>query len=298
MSQKYPKVSIIVVNWNDGEKIIRCLESIKELDYPSYEVIIIDNFSTDGSKEKIKKKFLKYKNFQMIENKKNLGCVKAINQGFKIAKSDLILRLDSDVILSKDLLKNLVEVILSDSKIGVVIPKVYYYKKPNIFCNIGFSINPITGKTIPFGINEKDVGQYEKQREVDYVPGAVLLTKKQVIKDAGFMSEDFFVYYEDADWCSKVRKAGYKIIYTPKTMAWHDCKSFFEFSPFRVHHYIRSKLLFMRRNIIIYQKLLFYPFFLFIYTPIKIIGFLIKGNFSLVLAYFKGLKEGFFNKIK
>lgn len=292
---KYPKVSILVINFNGGKKVIRCLKSIKKLDYPFYEIMVIDNNSTDGSKKEIKKKF---KEVKLVENKENFGSVKAHNQGFNFAKGEFILGLDDDAVVSPDLLKNLVNVALSDNKIGIVVPKVYYYKTPKVFNSTGFFLHPRTGKMKDLGIGKEDVGQLDFQREVDYVPSAIILIKKEVISIVGGMNEDYFIYYEDSDFCSRVRKKGYKIIYTPSAKAWHDCKTQAELSPFRIYHYTKGKTFFMNQNSSLLNRSLFILFHLFIYSPVRICSFLINGKFNLINPYICGTKEGLFNTRK
>jgi len=292
---KYPPISIIIPNWNGGEKITRCLNSIKSLDYPSYEVIVIDNNSSDGSNKEIKKKFGKFKKFKLIENKENKGLSKALNQGIKNSKSDFLLFLDNDVILNKDLLYILIEYI-KNPKIGIVSPKIYYYKKPKILNATGFSINSFIGKTRVIGMGEADVGQFSKKEKREFVQGAVFLTKKEIIKKVGLMDESFFVYYLDADFCLRVRKARYEIAYIPFTKAWHDGNTKEKgFTPFRIYHFTRSKLIFMRKNTKFYHKIFFFPFFFLFYTPYQFFK-LRKKN--LLKSYFKGIRDGFFCKIK
>ncbi|GBE20401.1 poly-beta-1,6-N-acetyl-D-glucosamine synthase [archaeon BMS3Abin17] len=292
---KYPKVSILIINYNGGDKVIRCLNSVMKLDYPSYEIIVIDNGSSDGSQEKIKKEFSQIK---LVENKENLGSVGAHNQGFKLAKGDFILGLDDDAVASPSLLKNLVKVALSNNKIGIVVPKIYYYSKPNIFNSTGFFLNPITGKMKDLGIGKEDKGQLDFQREIDYVPSSIILIKKEALKTAGGMNEDYFVYYEDSDWCLRVRNAGYKIVYTPNTKAWHDCKTQGELSPFRVYHYTRGKTLFMKQSSTPLNKFLFILFHIFLYSPARIFSFILKGKFNLIKPYIQGTKEGLSSKRK
>jgi len=293
MKKKYSKltpVSIIVPNWNGGEKIIRCLESITKLDYPKFEVIVIDNNSLDGSNREIKKKFGKFKNFKIIENKENVGNTEGLNQGFRLSNYSLILTLDNDVILDKNMLKELVKIILNDKKIGIVAPKLYFYKKSNFFNSTGYSVNLITGKTSIRGFNKKDVGQFDKQEEVDYVQDGVLLVKKEVLDKVKLMDNAFFVYYEDTDFCLRVRKAGYKIVYVPSAKAWHDGNTRQKgFTPFRAYHFIKSKILFMRKHST--NKFLFFSFFFFFYTPYRLLIITIK-NPSSILPYFKGIKDG------
>ncbi len=287
-NKELPHVTIILPNWNDGEKVIRCLDSISKLNYPSYDVIVIDNYSTDGSKEDIKKKFKKVK---IIENQENLGCVKAINQGFESAKGPFVLRLDSDVILEKNILKELVNVFTSNSHSGIVFPKLYYYSDKRRIDNIGFSISLKTGKADRNRIDKIDNGQFEKSVSVDAVPGSVLLTTKKIVLEVGPVSEDFFLFYEDADWCYRIRKKGYKIIYAPKAKAWHDCNKK-AINPFKMYHYMRSKVLFIKRNSSFFQKTIFFTFLFGFYIPFMLSNFLLKGNFSLITPFIKGTKDG------
>ncbi|MCK5608191.1 glycosyltransferase family 2 protein [Candidatus Pacearchaeota archaeon] len=292
-TEKFPPVSIIVPNWNGGEKTMNCLESIFSMDYPTVEVIVIDNGSEDGSREKIKERF---KKAAIIENSENLGCVKAINQGFKKARHEYILRLDNDVILDKQLLAELMKVMLKNKKIGVLIPKIYYKSNPRMLDDLGFSINLFTGKTDSTRIDKIDSGQFEKQSNVEMVPGSVLLTKKEVIEKAGMVSADYFLFFEDADWCIRVRKAGYDVTYTPSTKAWHDCNKK-EMNPFKVRHYLRSKIIFMRKNTSFVNRIVFFPFLLLVYTPATLFKFISKEEIFLIRPFFSGLKEGLAHRI-
>jgi len=254
-------------------------------------VIVIDNNSNDGSKYKIKKQFKKHKNLRMIENKENLGCSKAINQGFKTAKSLMILTLDEDVILHKDLLKELVKVILSEDNIGAVSPKIFNYQSKKLM-GIGFKISNFIGKTTVIGENQIDNGQFDNMQKVDYVPGAVILAKKEVIDKIDGMDEDYFLYYGDANYCLSIRKAGYNILYVPTAIAWHDCNTSEGFNSLRMYNFTKSKLIFMKKNSKVFNKFIFFLFFFCLYSPMRIISFLIKRKFILIFAYFKGLKDG------
>ena len=290
--KKYPPVSIIIPNWNGGEKLMRLLKSIKELDYPCHELIIIDNDSTDGSNRKIKK----LNGLKLIQNKENLGPVKALNQGFDVAKHNLLLGLDCDVILDKGLLKELVNVLINNPKAGMATSKFYYYDKPNVFNTVGFSINLITGKTTVLGMGEEDIGQFDKERKIKCTQGAVFLTNKEVLKNVGKMDESYFLYYSDADWALRTRKKGYDIIYVPSARAWHDGNTKGQgFSFFRIYHFIRSKLIFMRKHG--KNKLLFFLFFFLIYSPAKLGNLCLKKRFDLLMPYFKGAKDGFSHKL-
>lgn len=288
-----PPVSIVIPSYNGGEKIINCLESVSKLNYPGYEVIIIDNNSTDGSIQEIKKRF---KKFKVIENKFNFGCAKATNQGFKASKHSLLLTLDEDVILEKNSLKNLVKIILNRGDIGAVSPKIYNYKSKKLM-GLGFKINKFTGKVSVIGENQQDKGQFNEIQAVDYIPGAVVLAKKEVIDKIKGMDEDYFLYYGDAQYSLDIRKAGYKIFYVPNALAWHDCNTSEGFNQFRISNFIRSKLIFMRKNSSKLNLIVCMFFFFLVYTPLRILTYLIKNKLNLIAHYFKGVKAGLYLKI-
>jgi len=275
-------VSIIIPSFRGGEKIVRCLESVIELDYPEYEIIVVDNCSNDGSLEKIREilniKFAEAIPYTIIENKENLGVAKATNQGFKVAKYHLVLTLDEDVILHKDCLTELVKVISEDEKICLVVPKIFNYTSKK-FQGIGFTMSSVIMQTKVILEDE------DKRREIDYVPGAVVLSR-----NVGQMDEDYFLYYSDAQYSLDFRNEGYKIVYTPTALAWHDCNTAEGFTPFRIQQFIRSKLLFAQKN----GKHLFefYAYFFFVYAPARIVKYLIKGKFKMIPAFLIGIWEG------
>lgn len=291
--KKYPRVTVQVINYNGGEKIIRCLNSIKNLNYPNFDVVVFDNGSTDGTKEQIKRDF---KKFKLIDNKENIGWVRSVKKGFKLLKNPFLLQLDDDVSIKKDLLNVLVGEMLKDEKIGVIIPKVYYYKTPEIISNIGFSINMWTGKTTTIGRNEKDIGQHDKQRTLECVPAAVMLIRKEVLDKIGSPSTDYFQYYGDAEWCLNIWKAGFTIDYIPATSAWHDEKTQMELPPFKLSKYTSDKIIFMKRNNSLSRRAFYLTSLILIYSPVKIIYFLLKLKPSLAGAYLSGLKTGLLYK--
>jgi len=265
-------VSIIIPVYNGGYKLLACLDSLVKLNYKEKEIIIVDNNSSDNIPWFAKQ----FKDFKVIKNKENLGVAKATNIGIKNAKYDLILTLDQDVLLEKNCLKELVKIISKNKSIGIVSPKIFN-KTSNNFQGAGFKMSPIIMKTSII-YNVKDILQ-----EIDYVPGAVVLSRKGI----AMMDEDYFLYYSDAQYSLDIRKKGYKIVYVPKAKAWHDCNTAEGFTPVRIKHYIKSKLLFAMKN----NKhfFLFMLYFYFIYTPVKLFSFLIRRQFSLSKAYMESI---------
>lgn len=204
-----PLVSIVILNWNGRKLLKNCLTSIKEnTSYPNYEIIVVDNGSTDGSQTFIKES---YPNINLIENKKNLGFSKANNQGIIAAGGDFIFLLNNDTQVTKNWLTNLIEVAESDSKIGIVGCKMIF---PNgeVQHAGGYITNAGIGRHYSNG----------EEGEVEYVTGASMLIKREVIDKIGLLDEKFTpIYFEDTDLCFRARKAGFKVVYTPKSSIMH-----------------------------------------------------------------------------
>jgi GT2 family glycosyltransferase len=219
-----PKVSIIILNWNGKDYSKRCLKSIKQnVRYPNYEVIFVDNASTDGSVEMVEKEFPKTK---VIKNPKNYGCAKGYNEGVKIAEGDIIFLLNNDTKVLPKTIEKMVSFLVSNPKIGIVGPKLLYPDgrlQPScrtfpslrgelfsaLFLDMIFLKSPFFNK---YHIGNFD---YDKIKEVDQPLGSALMIKKEIIDKIGLLDERYFIYYEEVDFCYRAKKAGYKIFFIP-----------------------------------------------------------------------------------
>ena len=215
---------VIIVNWNGKEILQKCLSSIfVNTAFSECKVVVVDNASTDGSVEMLQEKFPQIK---IIRNAQNIGFSKANNQGIRFALENdakQVLLLNNDVeITEKRWLEDLLDVLESDSKIGIVGCKLLYPE--GTIQHAGGVIK----LRVPYhrGEGEKDTGQYDKVEFVDYVTGAVLLIKSDVICRIGLLDEGFTpLYFEDTDWCVRARLYGYKVAYTPNPTLIHHCGS-------------------------------------------------------------------------
>lgn len=219
----YPKVSIIILNWNGLEDTIACLESLKKITYPNYEVVVVDNGSKGNDSQVLRENFGDY--IHLIQNDRNYGYTGGNNIGIKhtLAHSqpDYLLILNNDVVVAPDFLNHLVEAIDADASIGIAGPKVYYYDFPNYIWSAGAKINMRWGQVACIGMKQRDNGQYDKQQEVDYVAGCCLLIKNAIIPKVGLFDESYFCYWDETDYCVRARKAGYKVVYIPEAKIWH-----------------------------------------------------------------------------
>jgi len=212
-----PFVSIIVPNWN-GKHVLRpCLRSLTNLKYPNYEVIVVDNASTDGSPKIVKDEFPDVK---LIVNEKNLVWAGGCNVGIKSAKGEMIAFFNNDAVADPEWLSKLVNVIRSSPQIGVVGGIVLCYEPKDIIDDAGMKIDPVTG--IVWHVNRgKRLVQVEKQEDIDFISGVDLLTKREVIEKIGAFDEGYPLYNEETDWGLNAKRAGYECKIVPSAFVWH-----------------------------------------------------------------------------
>jgi len=259
MRPYYPKVHIVILNW-DGQEVLReCIDSIEKMEYTNYEIIVVDNGSSDGSQNMVRDVF---PSAHMIINKTNVGVAEGQNIGMRYAVNcgaEYILITNNDVTFDKRCLTELMEVAESDNRIGIIGPKIYYSEMPNKIWQAGRYLNWNKGTCIIEG-NEIDIGQYDEQKEVDFL--GVILIRKNVLEKIGLYQANFFAYWEDTDFCVRAHKAGFKIVYAPKAKIWHKVsyttkriKGFFEYFS------TRNRFWFMKSHATNRQYLLFLSYF-------------------------------------
>jgi hypothetical protein len=216
-----PRVAIITVNWNGKDVTLDCLQSLRALTYPSLLVIVVDNASTDGSVEGIRKGFPDVTLLPLPENRRfaggnNSGIQQALAEG-----AELLLLLNNDTVVERDFLTHMVERLQADPSTGMVSPKILYHRDPDRIWFAGSRVSLWTGTMRHIGIRELDRGQYDTPRAIDYATGCCLLTSREVVAAIGMLDESFFIYGEDADWSMRARRAGYSIQYEPRARVWH-----------------------------------------------------------------------------
>jgi len=214
---KLPKVSIVVTSFNRKNLIKKTLNSILDLDYPNKEILIIDSGSKDGTIEMLKKEYPQIRLLTIQED----SLVSAHNLGIKETDGKYFLRVDDDLELDKKFVKELVKLMEEDKNIAVSGGKIYYFKTNTLWC-VGGKINYRTGEITTLGMGEEDKGQYDYMREVDYI-GSLMFTRREVFNKIGIIDMAFSpLYFEDIEFCVRARKFGYKIIYTPSAIAYHN----------------------------------------------------------------------------
>lgn len=225
-------VSIIIVNWNTRDILRDCLKSIfKQSQQIQYEVIVVDNASSDGSVEMLKTTFPQIK---LIENSYNKGFAAANNQGMKATMGRYILLLNSDTIICNGAIQKSVLYADAHHKVGVLGCRVLWpngrhqytcFRFPNL-ANVAigsiFVFRFLSPFIRPIFHRERYIDRdFDKEHDVDVVAGCFFLVRREVLDQVGLMDEDYFMYGEEADWCYRIRKAGWIVRYFPAAKIIH-----------------------------------------------------------------------------
>lgn len=246
---KYPKVSIIITNYNGGQVLLDCIESLKKIEYPDFEVVLIDDNSTDGSYEKV----LKNKgSLQLIsfKNNVNLGFVGSNNKGFGLSNGKYVLFLNNDTTINKDLLTKLISRMEADPKIGVAQAKIKMMDNPLLLDNAGSFLTK-SGFLAHWGFGEKDSKEFEKERIIFSAKGACLMTRRDIVEKVDLFDNDFVSYMEESDYCFRVWLAGYTVNFLPQTYIYHKLgHSYSKVSPEVVNYNsFKNRVLMLYKNL-------------------------------------------------
>ncbi len=216
---------MIILNWNRKDDTIACLRSVNEVKYSKLSVVLVDNASRDGTVESVTASFPTVK---VITNSENLRFAGGNNVGIGYAMqngADYVLLLNNDTEVAPDFLSELVKAAESEREIGMAGPKIYYHDNPKRIWFAGGKIEFWKGWISHIGIRECDRGQYDTLKQVDYLTGCCLLVKRNVIEAVGTLDESYFIYGEDADWCIRASRAGFKLAYVPSSVIRHKVSS-------------------------------------------------------------------------
>ena len=326
-----PDVNIIILNWNGWEDTVECLESLYQNEYDNYSVILVENGSEDNSLEKINEycrgelklssKFFNYQtdnkpikfieideneaskikiadeNLIIIKNRRNQGFARGNNLGIKFALNnfhpDYILLLNNDTVVHPKFLIELINIAQSNDEIGFTGPKTYLYDNENVIQAAGGgNIDFLMGESQEVAFMEKDNEKFDKNVEIEYVGGSCLLVKREVIEKIGLLDENYFMYWEDVDWCFNGREAGYKSIYSPKSKIWHKYGTSSQ-NYFKTYYHNRNRIYFMRKHSpqISYRKFRNH----YLKEILKESGYqlIYQRNWKLFKSLVKGTIEGF-----
>jgi GT2 family glycosyltransferase len=213
-----PFTSIIIINYNGYRWLEKFMPYLLKTNYPSFEIIVVENGSTDKSLELLRS--FNQNIIRIIEFKENLGFAEGCNKGIRVSRGEILAFLNNDVQVDRNWLRAAVDVLVSDNTVGAVQSRMMrFYDKEKIDC-IGLSIDKY-GIVFPIGQNEKDEGQYDDLTEIGGCCGGAMVTWKKLLIDAGLFDSSLFLYYEDVDLSWRLRLMGYRILPAHKSIVYH-----------------------------------------------------------------------------
>ena len=275
-------VSIIIVNWNGLRWLPDCFGSLAKQDYKNYEIIFVDNASSDGSVEWVRKQYPKTK---ICINRENLGFADANNVGFRKAKGEYVLFLNNDTRVTKTFLGELVKVLERDETIAGTQSKILLMDHPDTHDSVGAFLTP-TGFLFHYGFGAKDQKKYNKEINLYTAKGACMMFRKKVLETVAIHGDifdpDYFAYFEESDMCHRVWLAGYRIVYAYRSVIYHKmgATSSSMNNAFIQYHSFKNRIRTYLKN--------FGPFWLWTILPVHLflcelyaIRSYLRGNFAL-----------------
>jgi len=233
------------------------LESLEKVDYPNFEVLVVDNGSKEEERVQIKEYHVSRIKYQVLWNSENFGFAGGNNVGIKYALehgADYVMLLNNDAIAAPDFLTELSKAAESDPTFGILGSRIYKYGTDEVVFD-GGKVNPWLTKAEHSTYNL----QPTTYNLVNYITGAAMLVRAELIEKIGLMREEYFLYYEDVDWCISARRAGYKCVLVPTSKVWHKVSATNkEGSPSYIYYHTRNGLMLAKFNGNIFQKIAAY----------------------------------------
>jgi GT2 family glycosyltransferase len=293
-----PKIGIVLVNLNTYQDTSVCLRSLREATYRNTTVIVVDNGSNDGSGAKLREEFPEVVH---LRSERNMGFTGGNNLGIAYAlgdKCDHILLLNNDTIITPGFLEPLVARLTVNDKTAAVSGKIYYWPESyggqdNVIWYAGCFQKWHTGYHHT-GVMEVDRGQYDQAVEVPYASGCMMLMRGDLVRNHGMLSDDYFIYWEEADWCHRMRDLGYVCYYEPKSLIYHNFKSapLGKETPFYMYMQTRNAFVYAKQHYTGLTKLRYWTLYP-LYLGYRLLFQVKAGNTKSAKAMLLGIVDYF-----
>jgi GT2 family glycosyltransferase len=274
------KISIITVNFNQPkvtEELLATIPVAKDL-----EIIVVDN----GSETDVTPQWrIKYPTIKFIRSADNLGFAGGNNLGIKAAKGDYLFLVNNDTEFTAGLVEKLAGILDAHLEAGMVSPKIKYFTNKSLIQYAGYTaINYYTCRNSCIGLREKDEGQYDHiTGATAYCHGSAMMVRREAVEKAGLMNENFFLYYEELDWCEHIKRAGYQAWVCTEALIYHkESVSVGKKSRLKEYFMNRNRILFIRRNAPWFKRLIFYFYFMLMVVPRNIWNYLKAKNYNYI----------------
>jgi hypothetical protein len=286
-----PKVAIVIVNWNKKDYLLSLLNSLRNIDNENYEIVVVDNASTDGSSEAIRYQF---PNIHTIVNPQNIGGTGGFNTGMRHALQkgvyEYIWLLDNDVQVENNTLSELITAMGNDQTIGIAGSRIVDTERRDITVEAGAFIRWDTIDVSPLFRNKKSLDVENQIEDVDYVAACSALIKVSALDNVGLMDERFFFFWDDMDWGLQFKENGYRVVAVLNSIVYHPAFTEKRNSIIDFYYGTRNALLTYSKHTNSVKRIPI--FFKYISLLSKCLVFLgLTGHKDLMLVGVEGIKD-------
>lgn len=290
-----PKISVLMLNWNTSKHTMECLESFRKQPYRSYEIVLVDNGSTDEDYRELKSGIGRLKGIKVILKrfKKNVGITGGMNFAYRFARGDYIIFMNNDMIVTKDFLKEALAPFENYEGVGAVVPMIKTWRDgPTNEVQLVGGKMTFYGTLMNKGLEKFGSKVYNKESDVDCATAACFVIPRSVLRKLGEVFPPLYsVYFEDIDLSWRVRNAGLRIVYTPKSLVYHKGSmsvNLNEMPDVRQRFIMRNKYLTFWRNLPVHEFAFIFPFMIG-FDLLRLLKQTLKGR----LVFVKCSAEGF-----
>lgn len=292
---KFKKVIVLILSYNGKDLLKDSISSYLANDYPNFEVVVIDNGSSDGTQEWVK---ANYTQVNILRTEVNLKYSGGFNFGMDYAfnrqNADYVLISNNDVKAGKTVISELLKVAETDATIGFVTGKVYYDDQPDTLQTVGYYEDPLKWIGGHIGNREKDLGQYDQDCERFMSDDIFMLVKRSAYEMTGGYNTLFQFQGEQADWQARAKKTGFKIYYAQKAKIWHkESMTIGKDSSFKIYFDVRNSLIlrYLHQDDAFLKKYMKWYLKSVVFTP------MLKSIAKLRLGYALSILRGFISAI-
>lgn len=252
---KRPLVSLISITYHQTAATAEMIASVLAGDYDNLEIIIVDNGAEGSDAALLLERFPE---IRLISSPRNLGFAGGNNLGTRAAQGEYFFYLNNDTLVAPEAISALVAELESHPRAGLTCPKIRFHRDPEVLQFAGYTgMSGITLRHKAIGFHERDRGQHDQLRATPFAHGAAMMARRAMVQEVGMMAEYFFLYYEEMDWCARIRAAGWEILFIPQAVIWHkESLTTGRASPLKSYYLARNRVLFLLRNLHGWQRII------------------------------------------
>lgn len=289
-----PKVSVILVNWNNHIDTLNCIRSVGQSTYPYRDVIVVDNGSSPESVAALRGAA---GCDILIEADRNLGFTGGNNLGIHAALergADLLFILNNDTVVDPRTIGLLVDALTATPTAGIAAPKIRFMEPADLLWYGGAQLSKLTLNLTMTGYKQIDDGRWDEPKDVDMVSGCAMLIRAELMERLGGFCDRYFAVFEDLDLSLRVKRAGYRLVYVPAAVVWHKESSSTggHDSPAYVYYQVRNRFLFIRRWAHSRNARLAAYSFSVLHLAKRSAGFAVQGKWRSIAAVAGGTRDG------